>query len=272
MLRLGWFSTGRGEGSRGFLEFIHGKIAAGGLDARIEFVFSNREDGEAEGSDAFLALAKRYDLPLVTLSSRRYRREHGGGPISDHRGPYHEEVMRAISDFSPDICVLAGYMLITGPEMVRRYQMVNIHPAAPSGPAGTWQDVIWMLIRDEAAGSGVTVHVATEVLDAGPVLAYCTFPIRGGSFDPLWQEVEGRSTEEIKAEGEEHPLFQLIRREGVRRERPLLLEALRLLASGRTKVTGGRVVHPGGAPAEGRCLNEEVEGFLTLHRLHENST
>ena len=180
--------------------------------------------------------------------------------------------MRAISAFSPDICVLAGYMLITGPEMVRRYQMVNIHPAAPSGPAGTWQDVIWMLIQDEAAESGVTVHVATEMLDAGAVLAYCTFPIRGGSFDPLWQEVEGRSTEEIKAEGEEQPLFQLIRREGVRRERPLLLEALRLLASGRIKVTRGRVVDPGGAPADGRCLNEEVEGFLTLHRLHENST
>ena len=45
MLRIGWFATGRGEGSQGLLRFVADAIGAGRLDAKIEFVFSNREPG-----------------------------------------------------------------------------------------------------------------------------------------------------------------------------------------------------------------------------------
>ena len=99
MLKLGWFSTGRGEGSRGFLKLVHDRIQTGDLDARIEFVFSNREPGEAEGSDLFFKQVESYGLPLVTLSSQRYRREHGGGPMSRHRVLFHAEVIQLIATF-----------------------------------------------------------------------------------------------------------------------------------------------------------------------------
>ena len=262
MLRLGWLSTGRGEGSRGFLRFVQERIIRGELDARIEFVFSNREPGEAEGSDQFLSMVEDYGLPLLTISSRRYRREHGGSPFSRYRGPFHEEVMRAISGFHADVLVLAAYMLIASPQMVRRFSMLNVHPALPRGPAGTWQEVIWELIEKRAIESGVTVHVASEVLDAGPVLGYCSFPVRAGGFDPLWREVEGRSLDELRVEGEEQPLFKLIRHEGLRREGPLLLEALKLLTERRLWVSKGRVVDASGTPVEGKCLNDELEVFL----------
>ena len=262
MLRLGWFSTGGGPGSRGFLELIQGEIDAGLLDARIEFVFSNRERGEAEGSDQYFDLVEGHGLPLVTLSSARFRREHGGGPMSEHRGPFHRAAMDLLEPFQPDICVLAGYMLIVSAETCHRFRMINLHPALPSGPAGTWQEVIWQLIEERAGESGVMVHVATEVVDAGPVLTYCSFPIRGGPFDPLWRSAQGRPTQELRAEGEEQPLFDRIRQDGLRRERPLLLETLRALAEGRMKVHEGEVLDAAGGPQTAVCLNEEVERFL----------
>ena len=262
MLRLGWLSTGRGEGSRKLLTLVQDQILSGGLDARIEFVFSNRERGEAEGSDLFFKLVEGYGLPLITLSSMRYRREHGGGPMSNHRGPFHEEVMRLISDFHPDACVLAGYMLIASPEMCQRYAVINLHPAPPEDATGTWQQVIWKLIERRADEAGSMVHVASEVLDKGPVLTYCDFPIRGGAFDALWREAKGRSIDEMMAEGEDQPLFKRIRQEGVRREGPLLLETLKALSDGRMKVSGGQVFDAGGAPVAGICLNEEVERLL----------
>lgn len=261
MLSLGWFSTGGGEGSRGFLTLVQGGIESGSLDAQIEFVFSNREPGEAEGSDQYFKLVEGYGLPLVALSSRRYRREHGGGGMARHRVAFHREVIQLLSRFRPDICVLAGYMLIASPEMCRRFTMINLHPALPFGPAGTWQEVIWKLIEERASESGVMVHVAIEVVDSGPVLTYCSFPIRGGVFDPLWLSVEGRSIDEVRAEGEEQPLFRQIRREGMLRERPLLLETLRALADGRMSVAEGRV-SGAGAAAGGMCLNEGVDRFL----------
>jgi phosphoribosylglycinamide formyltransferase-1 len=262
MLKVGWFSTGRGPGSRAFLELVQGRIESGDLGARIEFVFSNRERGEAEGSDEFFDLVEGHGLPLVTLSSARWRREHGGGSMSRHRDAFHDEVMRRVSAFAPDISVLAGYMVFLSDDMVRRYTAVNLHPALPGGPVGTWQQVIWELIRQRAAETGVMVHLATEDWDEGPLISYCSFPIRGPGFDPLWEGAENASLKDLKAEGEEQPLFKRIRHEGMRRERPLLLETIRALDDGRLRISGGRVLDADGAPSSGTLLNEEVDRHL----------
>ena len=262
MLRLGWLSTGRGDGSRGFLRYVHEGIQRGELDASLQFVFSNREPAEAEGSDLFFDMVREFGLPLVTLSSERYRREHGGGPVSKHRTAFHSEVMRLIAPFDVDFCVLAGYLLITSPEMARRHRMINVHTALPSGTAGLWQRVNWKLIEDRAHESGVTVHVATEVLDEGPTIGYCRFPIRGGAFDPLWRDAEGRSIKDLKADGEEQPLFKMVRQEGLRRERPVLLQALRYIDQAGLTVAEGRVLDAAGAAVEGKDLTGEVEARL----------
>ena len=42
---------------------MHDHIASGDLPATIQFVFCNRDPGEAEGSDQFQALVKSYSLP-----------------------------------------------------------------------------------------------------------------------------------------------------------------------------------------------------------------
>ena len=262
MLRLGWFSTGRGAGSRAFLNLVQEQIQRGRLDAAIEFVFSNREPGEAGGSDQYFELVRGYGLPLITLSSRRFRRENGGGAMSDHRTAFHSEALRLLSNFAPDICVMAGYMLIISSDMCRRYSTINLHPALPGGPAGTWQEVIWDLIQQRADQSGVMVHVATEVVDEGPVLTYCSFPIRGGGFDPLWNGAIGRSMDELMAEEERQPLFNAIRQEGLRREGPLLVSTLQELAAGTLRVSDGRVLDSGGDPAGGLCLDDRIEEFL----------
>ncbi len=262
MLKIGWFTTGRGPGSRAFFTTVQEAIVSGGLDARFEFVFVNRERGEAEGSDSFINLVEANDVPLVTLSSRRYRREHGGGAFAKHRLPYHRRAVEMLSAHNPDVCVMAGYLLFSGTEIVERWPTINLHPAAPWGPAGMWQDVIWDAIDRDATDSGVRVHVATEELDAGPLVSYCTYPVRGPNFDRHWQEAAGRSIEEMKAEGEENALFSAIRSEGLRRERPLLIETLRALADGHRVVKCGAVEAPDGGPAEPLCLSDAIEEAL----------
>ena len=261
MIDVGWFSTGRGEGSLGLLQTAQEAILRGELDARIRFIFSNREPGEAEGSDRFFRQANDYGIPLVTLSSQGFRRGRGGGPFSRHRADFDREVMRRLEGREPDVCVLAGYMLIADAELCNRYTMLNFHPAPPNGPVGTWQDVIWRLIEDGTQEAGGYIHLATEDLDRGPVLTWYTFPIRGPAFDPLWRQAEGRAAEDLKAnEGEELPLFQRIREEGVKRERPLLLETLKAFANGEIHVADRQPLDAAGHPiANGLCLNEAVE-------------
>ena len=262
MLRVGWFSTGRGEGSLGLLQFVQERILKREIDARIEFVFSNREPGEAEGSDRFFQQVRSYGLPLRNLSSRTFRHRVGGN-FGEHRLEYDREVMDILKEFQPDVVVLAGYMLIVGTEMCGQFTMLNLHPALPTGPVGTWQEVIWDLIASRALGTGAMVHLVTEDLDRGPVVGYFTRPIVGGDFEDGWKQTEGRSIAELKAAyWEELPLFRLIRREGYRREPYLVAATLKALANGDIQLQNGRVLDSHGSPVAGYCLDDEIEEAL----------
>ncbi len=260
MLRLGWFSTGRGEGSRGLYTCVKDAIDRGELAAEIAFVFCNREPGEHEGSDGFMELARSHGIPVIALSSQRFRRERGAERFADVREAYDDEVMGLLAGRPAEYNVTAGYGLILGAAMARSRPTLNMHPAAPDGPVGTWQQVIWQLIETRARESGAFVHLATEKLDRGPVVSYVTFPIRGAGIDELWAEAEGATVGELKERsGEELPLLQAIRRKGVVRERPLLLETLKAVEDGRVRVDGGAVVDGDGRTAGALCLNAEVE-------------
>lgn len=267
-LRIGWFTTARGAGSRGMFEAVRAAIADGSLDADFAFVFCNREPGEDAATDEFLALARGHAPPLVTLSSVRYRREHGGErsepgpPLPEWRAAFDTEVGARLSPFPFDIGVLAGYMLILTPDLVERHPMLNLHPALPGGPIGTWREVIRELIRTRAPESGVMVHLAVPEVDAGPVAAFARYPIVGAEFDPLWSELDGEIDESDDAEVEATPLFVHIREAQMSIEAPFLVSALAAFASARVRASGGQLVDATGAPASALDLTADVAARL----------
>lgn len=267
MLRIGWFATGRGEGSQKLLRAAIDAIEAGVLDARISFVFSNREPGTYEATDNFFSQVKSYGIPLVTLSDSRFRKERGGEvaragkPIPAWRREYDEKVVDLLAPYEWDVGMLAGYYLITTEPLYSLRPLLNLHPAAPDQPAGTWQQVTWQLIERRVDHGGIRIHLVTAGLDEGPIVTYCTYPLRGPGIDDLWRSIEGRSTEEIQqAEGEAHPLFQEMRRRGVAREIPLLVETLRALADGRLSLPRDAGVT--GVEIEPRDLTTDIEAAL----------
>jgi phosphoribosylglycinamide formyltransferase-1 len=128
--------------------------------------------------------------------------------------------------------------------------MINLHPALPDGPKGTWEECIWSLIKEKADRHGVMIHIATEEWDRGAALTYCGFPIRGKGYDELWSSLEKKvavsSLEEvIKTEGTEEPLFKKIREEGSKRELPLIVSTIGLFADGKVKIENKRLVENG---------------------------
>jgi phosphoribosylglycinamide formyltransferase-1 len=269
MLKIGWFSTGRGEGSRGLLRFVQEHIVKGQLNARIEFVFSNREPGEADGSDQFFQMVRGFGIPLMTLSSTRFHQKKGNRTIAPNREEYDRQVMRLLQNYHPDVCALAGYMLIIGSEMCRSYTMLNLHPALPDGPTGTWQEVIWKLMDERRKWTGAMVHLATEDLDKGPVVSYCAAQITGKPFDRHWQALNQTDLTHIKAtQGERFPLFQLIRQTEYRLEPFVLLETLKSIAQGRLVIKNGQVMMRKDLSLEltrttGLCLNKNFQNSLT---------
>ncbi len=146
MYRIGWFSTGRDKAARDLLTTVWENMQSGHIAAQMSVVFSNREPGESRQSDHFFRLVRSYDIPLVCLSYREFQDgRHDDRQTS--RLEYDRQVMQHLDGFPAELYVLAGYMLIVGEEMCRRYPMLNLHPASPGGPKGTWQEVIWQLIE-----------------------------------------------------------------------------------------------------------------------------
>jgi phosphoribosylglycinamide formyltransferase-1 len=265
--KIGWFSTGRGAGSKGMLQATHDAIQSGELNAEIEFVYCSRERGETEPTDQYLDMVKGYDIPLVSFSYQRYRAIRGmpnpdlNAPLPQWRIDYDNEVIKRLEQFRPDLCLLAGFMLVTTPVMCDKYEIINLHPAVPGGPAGTWQQVIWKLIETKAEIQGVKMHVAIPELDMGPTVTYCTFRIRGKAFDKLWEAIENETVEEIKInEGVGNALFRTIRTHGAVREMPLIIATLKAFSEGKIKITKDRqVVDAAGHIINGYDLTKEID-------------
>jgi folate-dependent phosphoribosylglycinamide formyltransferase PurN len=168
--------------------------------------------------------------------------------------------MRLLAPYPFDLGVLAGYKLIFCEEAAARWELLNLHPAEPGGPKGIWQDVTWRLIETRAQRAGVMMHLATPELDEGPPVTFCTYPIWSVAFDPLWKAIEGRTVDGIRAtDGEENALFQEIRRQGVAREIPLVIETLRAFADGRVRIQDRRIVDRAGNQIPPYDLSEQIE-------------
>jgi phosphoribosylglycinamide formyltransferase 1 len=269
VLRIGWFATGRGEGSQKLLRAAVEAIREGRLDGEIAFVFSNRERGRFEATDTFFDQVESYGIPLITLSDTRFRKERDGEvakkgePLPAWRTEYDAAIVDLLKPHDYEIGMLAGYMLIGTAPLITWRPLLNLHPAAPDGPAGTWQDVTWQLIGERAGHSGVRIHLGTLELDAGPIVTYCTYPLRGASIDLLWRAIEQRGVEEVRAtDGESNPLFQEIRRRGAARELPLVVETLRAFAEGRLRIDGDRISAGDTKIVGGYDLTPEIESAL----------
>ncbi|MFC1933146.1 phosphoribosylglycinamide formyltransferase [Chloroflexota bacterium] len=269
MLKIGWFSTGRDKAARDLLTVVNNSIKQREIEAEIDFIFCSREPGEAEESNLFIKLVEDYHIPLICFSYQKFKVKQSVPPTNQALGLpswrfyYDQEVMNRLQDFSPDLCVLAGYMLITGEEMCQRYDMINLHPAAPGGPTGTWQEVIWQLINNEAQQTGVMMHLVTPELDKGPPVAYCTFPIRGESFDRYWQEIEDSMPDSPERQRAKDSLFKLIREHGLAREFPLIVATIKAFSQGKIKISKEKkAVDAEGRPINGYNLTSDIDEQL----------
>ena len=237
-LKVGWFSTGRGEGSYGLLKAALDAIDSGDLNAELAFVFVNRVKGQTKRTDRFLELVESHSIPLVTLSSRDFRRANNNRPWAELREDFDRAAIELLRPHSADIAVHAGYMLIA-PLLCSEYLTLNLHPALPGGTIGMWQQAVWDVITEDLDETGAMIHVSTEEVDEGPVLATTTFSVKGEDFTPHWNEVSNADRTKLKEDsGEDLPLFKAIREAGLLRERPLLIETLKAVAQGRIDPAG----------------------------------
>jgi phosphoribosylglycinamide formyltransferase-1 len=168
MKRLGILLSGRGSN----FAAIARNAANGTLPgAEIALVISNRADAPG------LEHARRLGLPALCLESRGVSRE-----LHDAR------MIAALRDARVDLVCLAGYMRLLTREFIDAFpnRILNIHPSLlPSFPGLHAQR---QALEYGVRIAGCTVHVVTEEMDAGPILAQACVPVLPGDTEETLSE------------------------------------------------------------------------------------
>lgn len=255
-MKFGIWTTGRDEAALELLKAIYNAVRNGTIKGNISYILCSRGKGEGAWSDSIINWSKEVSIPLVVFSASKFKPELKKKDFEEWRKRFHAEARKLLSGFSEDIRVLVGYMLILDADSCRDKPTINLHPARPGGPKGTWQEVIWNLIENESEESGVMIHLVTPQLDEGPPISYCTYRIKGQVLNDLWKEHKLKLkkmglSEIIKTEGESNPLFSEIRKLGLKREFPLIIHTLKILAEGKVRIEDDEVIDQ-----EGRILRE----------------
>jgi phosphoribosylglycinamide formyltransferase-1 len=133
--------------------------------AEIVLVISNQPDA------AGLTLARQAGVRARAIAHRAFR---------DDRPGHEAAIDAALRDAGAELVCLAGYMRLLTPRLIDAWQgrMLNVHPSLlPAFPGLNTH------ARALAAGvklHGCTVHLVTQTMDEGPILAQAAVPVLPG--------------------------------------------------------------------------------------------
>lgn len=244
--KFGWWTTGRDQAAVNLFNTVWQAISDKIIRGDMAYLFCSMEKGEGRFSDEIIALASEKKIPVETFSAVMFESELRKKERDKWRTLYHEKVYELIGKYQCSIAVLAGYMWVLSAEICSRVDAINLHPALPGGPTGSWQEVIWQLLENRAQRTGAMMHLVTPELDRGPAVTFFSFDIQGAAWKPLWEEfyslVSVKGISGIKADpGEDLPIFRKIRHEGEIRELPLIVQTLKALSDGEIILQGGEL-------------------------------
>jgi phosphoribosylglycinamide formyltransferase-1 len=132
--------------------------------AEIALVLSNKPDAGG------LALAEAAGIATAVVDHRDFPRDR----------PAHEAAIDArLNQDGIELVCLAGYLRLLTPMLVGRWAgvMLNIHPSLL--PAFPGLDTHARALAAGAKLHGCTVHLVTDTMDDGPILAQAAVPVLG---------------------------------------------------------------------------------------------
>ena len=128
-------------------------------NTQIVGVISNNKNAYA------LKRAEENDIPSVCVSPKDF----------ETRDIFNEKLLEAVDSYEPDLVVLAGFLVVIPPEMIKKYEnrMINIHPSLI--PSFCGKGYYGLKVHEAALARGVkvvgaTVHFVDEGTDTGPII------------------------------------------------------------------------------------------------------
>lgn len=110
----------------------------------------------------------------------------------ESREVFNQELLKAVDAYEPDLIVLAGYLVVIPPEMIKKYKnrIINIHPSLIPSFCGT--GYYGLKVHEAALERGVkvvgaTVHFVDEGTDTGPIILQKAVEVDNGDTPEVLQ-------------------------------------------------------------------------------------
>lgn len=205
MLKIAVLVSGGGTN----LQAIIDRIADGTItNTEISVVISNNKNAYA------LERARQAGIEALCISPKEY----------DSREAFNEDFLKKLDSYGVDLVVLAGFLVVIPPAMIRSYEnrIINIHPSLIPSFCGT--GYYGLKVHEGALSRGVkvtgaTVHFVDEGTDTGPIILQKAVAVQNGDTPEVLQR---RVMEEA--------------------EWKILPRAIDLIANGRVSVVDGKAV------------------------------
>ena len=202
MLNVVVMVSGGGTNLQAIIDAVHsGKIT----NTRIAGVISNNQNAYA------LTRAEENGIAAQCISPKQF---------SD-RTEFNRALLDVVDAMKPDLIVLAGFLVVIPPEMIRKYEhrIINIHPSLIPSFCGT--GYYGLKVHEAALARGVkvvgaTVHFVDEGTDTGPIILQKAVEVQNGDTPQILQ-----------------------RRVMEQAEWKILPEAIHLIANGKVHVENG---------------------------------
>jgi len=208
MLKIVVCVSGGGTNLQAILDAMEqGKIT----NAEIIAVISNNAGAKA------LERAEKRNIPAILMSPKAY----------PDRDAFNEAFTIKMCELSPDLVVLAGFLVRIPPQMVKRFgnRIVNIHPSLIPAFCGVGYyglKVHEKVLERGVKVTGATVHFVNDGMDEGPIIAQKAVNVEEGDTPEILQRRVMEEAEWI-----------------------LLPKAIDDIANGRIKVVGDKVLRCG---------------------------
>lgn len=205
MLEIAVLVSGGGTNLQAILDGIaQGTIT----NTKVTAVISNNQNAYA------LERARRAGIEATCISPKDYA----------SREAFNEAFLEKLDACHVDLVVLAGFLVVLSPKMIKKYEnrIINIHPSLIPSFCGT--GYYGLKVHEAALARGVkltgaTAHFVDEGTDTGPIIIQKAVEVREGDTPEILQK---RVMEQA--------------------EWKILPQAIDWIANGKVKVVDGKVV------------------------------
>ncbi|KOP71301.1 phosphoribosylglycinamide formyltransferase [Cytobacillus solani] len=151
MKNIAIFASGTGTNFQAIVD----AVKTDKLSAVIKLLVCDRQDAYS------IERAIKEKIPSFVFTAKEYASKE----------EYETEILQRLKELEIDYVVLAGYMRLIGPTLLKNYEgrIINIHPSLL--PAFPGKDAIGQALKAKVKESGVSIHFVDEGMDTGPIIA-----------------------------------------------------------------------------------------------------